>query len=244
MAYNGTGNKIVAIVPARGGSKGIPKKNLVPLKGKPLIAYAIEVGLACKEVDRVIVSTDDPEIARIASDFGGEVPFIRPENIAQDDTPDKPVFLHLIEWLKENEKFEFDYLVNLRCTTPLKQVEHIKKAIRLIKNEDCDSVRTVDKIAGKYHPYWIFKTDRQGFGTPFIDRVDLTTYYQRQLLPPAYSINALVDVMKTEVLLGHDYTYGTRIKLLETDPIYSLDIDSIKDLLVCEAIMEKINELV
>ena len=234
----------VAIVPARGGSKGIPKKNLATLKGKPLIAYAIEVGLACKDVNRVIVSTDDPEIARISLEMGAEVPFLRPKDIAQDDTPDKPVFMHLIEWLRENEKFEFDFLVNLRCTTPLKKVEHITEAIRLINDEDCDAVRTVDRISGKYHPYWIFKTDKQGFGIPFIGGIDLTKYYQLQLLPPAYSINALVDVMKTEVLLGHDYTYGTRIRLLETDPIYSLDIDSTEDLLICESIMEKINELV
>ena len=213
------------------------------LRGKPLINYAIDAGLACDEINRVIVSTDDHDIARVALDLGAEVPFIRPAELAQDDTPDKPVFMHLIDWLKENESYEFDYLVNLRCTTPLKQMAHIKEAIRLIKTKDCDAVRTVEKISGKYHPYWIFKLDAQGFGTSFVEGIDTKTYYQRQLLPPAYSINALVDVMKTEVLSNQDNTYGTRIRLLETDPVYSLDIDSKKDLLICESIMERINEL-
>ena len=102
--------KTVAIVPARGGSKGILRKNLVNLNGKPLIAYAIEAGLTCKEVDRVIVSTDDPEIAKVALKYGAEVPFRRPQELAQDDTPDRPVFLHLIEWLKETQGYNFEYL--------------------------------------------------------------------------------------------------------------------------------------
>jgi|TARA_B100000315_G_scaffold165189_1_gene153832 CMP-N-acetylneuraminic acid synthetase len=236
--------KTVAIVPARGGSKGILRKNLVNLNGKPLIAYAIEAGLTCKEVDRVIVSTDDPEIAKVALKYGAEVPFRRPQELAQDDTPDRPVFLHLIEWLKETQGYNFEYLVNLRCTTPLKRVEHVQEAIRIIRSEDCDSVRAASKINAKYHPYWTFKTDEYGYAETFIKDINMTKYHQRQCLPIAYSINALVDVMKTDIIRKYEYPYGKRIKFLEIDPVYALDIDSEIDLMICEKIMENLDELV
>ena len=132
--------RTVAIIPARGGSKGIPKKNLTALRTKPLLVYAIEVGLESKEIDRVILSTDEPEIAEVGIKYGAEVPFLRPAELAQDDTPDRPVFIHLIEWLRNNEGYVFDCLINLRCTTPLKKVEHIRQALHLMNTEDCSSV--------------------------------------------------------------------------------------------------------
>jgi CMP-N,N'-diacetyllegionaminic acid synthase len=238
------GKRAVAVIPARGGSKSIPYKNLALLQGKPLLAYAIEVGLACPEIDRVIVSTDDPEIAETGRRYGAEVPFLRPAEYARDDTPDRPVFLHLIEWLRDTEGYEFGYLVNLRCTSPLKKPEHASAAIRMLQEGGCDSVRTVDRIQGKHHPYWTLKQNEEGFGVSFIDGVDRRKYHQRQLLPPAYSINALVDVMKVETVLQCDNLYGDRMRLLETDALYSLDIDTPKDLLLCEALMEKFNGMV
>jgi len=228
----------VAIVMARGGSKGIPKKNLALLCGKPLIQYAVESGLQCPEIDRTIVSTDSQEIADVARKCGAEVPFLRPVELAQSDTPDKPVMVHLIKWLKENEGYEFDYLVNLRCTTPLRQPFHISEAIKTITSCECDSLRTVDRIQGKHHPYWMLKLNEAGFSAPFIDGISTSKYHQRQLLPPAYSINALVDIIKVKTILESETLYGNGMKLLETDPIYSIDIDSEKDLLLCAAAME------
>lgn len=236
--------RTVAVVPARGGSKGIPKKNLALLKGRPLLAYAVEVGLNCREIDRVIVSTDDPEIAGMALALGAEVPFLRPPELARDDTPDRPVFIHCINWLKERDGYEFDYLVNLRCTTPLKRPEHVRAALELIRKENCDSVRTVDLVRGKHHPYWTLKNGKTGYGIPFVDGVEIARYHQRQLLPPAYSINALVDVMRVSSLVTCENLYGDRMKLLETDPLFSVDIDTPKDLVLCEAIMERLHELV
>jgi len=232
--------KFVGIVMARGGSKGIPKKNLSILHGKPLIQYAIESGLNCNEIDRVIVSTDSLEIAKVAQKCGAEVPFIRPSELAQSDTPDKPVMLHLINWLSENEKYQFDYLVNLRCTTPLRQPFHVSQAINIVKECACDSLRTVDRIQGKYHPYWMLKLDKNGFATPFIDGISTDKYHQRQLLPPAYSINALVDIIKVKTILESDSLYGQNMKILETDPIYSIDIDTEKDIILCETMMERL----
>lgn len=234
----------VAIIPARGGSKSIPRKNLALLGGRPLISWAIAVGLACPEIDRVIVSTDDSEIAEVAREHGAEVPFLRPVELAQDDTPDAPVFIHLLRWLDEHEGYRPDALVNLRCTTPLKRVEHVSAALGLLFASGCDSVRTMDRIQGKHHPYWMFKQDAQGFATTFIDGLDLKKYHRRQLLPPAWSINALVDAMTVRAVLGPRPPYGECMRLLETDPLYSIDIDTPKDLLVCQALLEKLNELV
>jgi CMP-N-acetylneuraminic acid synthetase len=230
--------KIVAIVMARGGSKGIPRKNLALLCGKPLLSYAIESGLKCPEIDRVIVSTDDMEIAEAGKRLGAEVPFMRPSEIAQADTADRPVMVHLINWLKENEGYEFDYLVNLRCTTPLKKPSQVSEAIKAAIESGCDSLRTVERIQGKHHPYWMYKADADGIASSFIDGIDVAKYHQRQLLPPAYSVNGLIDVIKVSIVLAGGPLYGKKMKLLETDPLCSIDIDTPKDLAVCEAIME------
>lgn len=235
----------VAVIPARGGSKSIPRKNLADLGGRPLLAHAIAGGLACPEVDRVIVSTDDPEIAEAGRAWGAEAPFLRPAVLAVDDTPDLPVFRHLLDWLRENEGFACDLLVNLRCTTPLRRPEHIGQAVRaLAAAPQAESLRTVDRIQGKHHPYWMFAKNEQGFAAPFVAGVNTQRdYYRRQLLPPAWSINALVDVMRAPVVLSNAGPYGERMMLLETDPIFSIDIDSPKDLIVCRALWEKLDEL-
>lgn len=229
---------------ARGGSKGIPKKNLATLCGKPLIQHAIESGLNCPDIKRVIVSTDSQEIADVAKKCGAEVPFMRPSEISQSETPDRPVMLHLIKWLKENEGYEFNLLVNLRCTTPLRKAYQVSDAIRAMVSCDCDSLRTVDKIQGKHHPYWMFRADADGFALPFIDGINVAKYHQRQLLPPAFSLNGLIDVIKVETVLADGPLYGKRMKIMETDPLCSIDIDTPKDLIICNAIMEKFNELV
>ncbi|RPI79170.1 MAG: acylneuraminate cytidylyltransferase family protein [Desulfobacteraceae bacterium] len=236
--------KSIGIIPARGGSKGIKKKNLALLKGKPLIEYAIRAGLKCTALDRVIVSTDDPEIADIARNLGAEVPFMRPEALAQDSTPDRPVFLHCVDWLAQNEGYHFDAFVNLRCTTPLKKAEHIEAALQMLEQQECDSVRSVDRIHGKHHPYWVLKADAQGYGVSFIEGIDRRQYHQRQLLPPAFAINAVVDAVKVITLLKYENLYGEKMGLLEIDPIFAIDIDQEKDLILCEAVMEKMDELV
>ena len=110
----------VAIIPARGGSKGLPRKNILPLAGKPLIAYSIEYSLNCSQIQRTLVSTDDPEIAEVARRYGAEVPFMRPTELAQDDTMDFPVFLNALEWLRAEEGSLPDLIVHLRPTTPLR----------------------------------------------------------------------------------------------------------------------------
>lgn len=232
-------NKTVAIILARGGSKGVPRKNIRDLFGKPLIAYAIEPGLKAQTVDRVIVSTDDEEIAEIAKSYGAEVPFMRPAEIAQDGTADQPVYRHLVEWLQENEGYIFDYLVNLRCTTPLKTPEMIDDAVNLLKAGDCDSVRTANLVRGEEHPYWMFKKGADGVAESFVDGIKLENYHQRQLLPPCYALNFLVDAMRVDVVMNSSYPCGTKVKLLEIeDVLRTLDIDTEEDLVICQALLE------
>ncbi len=136
--------EMLALIPARGGSKSIPRKNIRPFAGHPLIAYSIAAGLAAELVTRVIVSTDDEEIAAVARRYGAEAPFLRPAELAQDHTPDLPVFQHALEWLAEHEGYQPEIVVQLRPTSPFRRVAHIDQAMyRLLEQPEADSVRTV-----------------------------------------------------------------------------------------------------
>ncbi len=136
--------EVLAIIPARGGSKGIPRKNIKPFAGYPLIAYSIEAGLRAGLVTRVIVSTDDEEIAAVARQYGAQVPFLRPPELAQDDTRDLPVFQQALSWLEEFEDYKAEFVVQLRPTSPIRPRHCVDDAIRiLLEHPDADSVRGV-----------------------------------------------------------------------------------------------------
>ena len=133
---------ILALIPARGGSKGIPRKNLVPLLGKPFIAYSIEQALASAWITRTVVSTDDAEIAAAARQFGAETPFMRPAEFAQDHSLDLEVFQHALRWLKKEEGYTCDLVVHLRPTGPVRRVEVIDEAIELmLAHPEADALR-------------------------------------------------------------------------------------------------------
>jgi len=225
---------IIAIIPARGKSKGIPKKNITPFAGKPLIAYTIETAFQSELLDRVIVSTDDAEIASVATQYGAEV-LMRPAALAQDDTPDLPVFQHALQTLRETEGYTADIVVNLRPTCPLRNVHDINLAITKMLETDCDSVRTVTRA--KDHPYWMmkFKGDQL---LPFLDDIDIQKYYRRQLLPDAYILNGGVDVMKAAIIETHTNLYGTHIKGVLMPAERSVDIDTVVDVKIAEALLK------
>jgi CMP-N,N'-diacetyllegionaminic acid synthase len=229
----------VAIIPARSGSKRVAGKNIKKLCGKPLIAYSIEAGLQSKSIDRVIVSTDSEEIAKIATSCGAEVPFLRPKNLASDDTPDRPVFLHLIDWLKNEENYIFDNLVILRPTTPFKTANLIDEVLEEFgKDLKFSSIRTVTKVAGVFHPYWMYKKE-EGFLKPFTSEGDISKYYQSQLLPECFRINGVVDVVRTETILNSNNFYGDEVGCYEIEEVQSLDIDTEFDFEMCEFVMKK-----
>ncbi len=175
--------KNIALIPARGGSKTIIKKNIKPLNGLPLIGYTIEAALKTPQINRIIVSTEDEEIAAVAKELGAEVPFKRPLKLAQDDTPDRPVILHTLEWLKANENIEPELLIFLRPTSPFKTPQIINDCLNRIKNnKQLTSLRTVTKAEGTEHPYWMFKNEDNRL-KPFIENIEISKYYRRQLLP-------------------------------------------------------------
>ncbi len=165
--------EVLAVVPARGGSKGIKRKNLVDFVGKPLVAYSIEHALACSSITRTIVSTDDEEIARVSGALGAEVPFMRPRELAEDHVLDLPVFIHALEFLAKKENYSPDIVVHLRPTTPYRKPEWIDEAVALlIHHPEAHSVRSVS-IPEK-HPYRMFTINSEGYLEPIMKHMKET----------------------------------------------------------------------
>lgn len=227
---------ILAIIPARGGSKGLPRKNVRLLAGKPLIAYAIEIGLNSPSVNRLIVSTEDEEIADVARRLGAEVPFLRPKDLADDDAPDQPVFRHTLEWLEENENYSSNFILNLRPTTPFKTVADVEAVIDRWKETECDCVRTVTKTEGKYHPYWMIKVEGDKAGS-FVKNIDMKKYHQRQLLPEAYYVNGVVDGFTRARVLRDEPLYGGDMRIVCIPQERAVDIDTELDFRFCEYLL-------
>ena len=220
--------KIIGIIPARGGSKGIPKKNLNKIGEKSLLELAIECSHKSNALNRLILSTDNEEIANVGRSFGAEVPFIRPAELADDDTPDFQVFLHTIKWLKHQEKYEVDFAVWLRPTSPLREANDISQAIKLIRDTGADSVRSVCKV--EHHPYWMKTIDENFTLNPIIAGSDESKYYRRQLLPDIFRLNGAVEVINVNSALKHNQLYGEDIRGYVMPVSRSLDIDTYEDL--------------
>jgi N-acylneuraminate cytidylyltransferase len=222
--------RIVTIIPARGGSKGIKKKNISLLNGKPLLSYAIEYSLKCPLVKRTIVSTDDLEIADIAKKYGADVPFIRPAEYAQDGTPDYPVFKHAADWLEKYEHKMFDIFVLLRPTSPLRPEGLIEKGHRLLKKyPDANSVRTVALC--RQHPYRMFKI-KGDFIVPVLNDSIFEPYnIPRQKLPDVYFQTGDLEMTRRKTLLEENSISGKNVLPLIISAADMIDIDEQKDLL-------------
>lgn len=225
------------LIPARGGSKGVPRKNLRLVAGLPLIGYSIRAALEASRLDRVVVSTDDEEIARIAVELGAEVPFLRPAHLATDAAADQPVFAHFVDWLAQHGEHP-DALVQLRPTTPLKSGALIDAAIGMLEGRpNLSSVRSVTAVEGAFHPYWMFRIDEDAL-RPFVEGVDLSVYFRRQLLPPCYRLNGVVDVFRTRNL-REGGMWGPRIGPLVVPESVALDIDTETDFAWLEFLLQR-----
>jgi len=214
--------KILAIIPARGGSKRVPKKNIKILAGKPLIAYSIEHAKLSKYINRTIVSTDDDEIAKIAKKFGAELPFLRPKELAGDYVKDFPVFEHALNWLSENESYKPDIVVQLRPTSPLREVEDVDGAIELLmRNPDTDSVRTVIEPASS--PYKMYKIDADGFLEKFIDLhgEEESNNLPDQKLPKVYRHIGTADVIWAKTIFDKKEMSGGKMLPYVVEKAYS-----------------------
>lgn len=201
--------EVLALIPARGGSKSIPRKNLVPLLGKPLIGWAIEVALAAQLVSRVIVSTDDEEIAGVALEYGAEVPFMRPAEISGDLALDVEFHRHALVWLSEKENYEPKLVVNLRPTSPSRRPETIDDAIEeFLRHPEADSLRSVHLASET--PYKMWLRDGRGYLKPIVTLADVREPYNqpRQSLPLVYWQDGYVDITKPEVILEKNSTTG------------------------------------
>jgi YrbI family 3-deoxy-D-manno-octulosonate 8-phosphate phosphatase len=224
-----TGSGVVAIVPARGGSKSIPRKNVKLLGGVPLIAYSVEAGLTSRLVERVIVSTDDDEIAAVARRWGAEVPFMRPSSLADDMTPDLPVFQHALAWLEEHDGYRPEIVVQLRPTTPLRPPELVDAAIEmLVADAAADSVRGV--VPSGQNPYKMWRLQPDGAITPLLGAPGGEDYNRpRQELPPTYWQTGHVDAIRSATIRERGSMTGLRVRGLVVDGAYTCDIDSEAD---------------
>jgi YrbI family 3-deoxy-D-manno-octulosonate 8-phosphate phosphatase len=221
---------ILALIPARGGSKSIPHKNIHPLAGFPLIAYSIAAAKQSKLVTRTIVSTDDDEIAYIAREFGAETPFMRPTEFAQDNTLDYPVFTHALTWLKEHEGYQPDILVQLRPTSPLRPPDCVDQAVQiLLDHSKADSVRGV--IPSGQNPFKMWKVSDQGRMTPLLSLSGVSEPYNspRQVLPQTYWQTGHIDAIRLSTIINKHSLSGDIIYPLQIDPRYAIDIDTLRD---------------
>lgn len=222
--------EILALIPARGGSKSIPRKNIKLLAGHPLVAYSIAAALHSKLVTRTIVSTDDEEIARVVRQYGAETPFLRPAEYAMDNTTDLPVFTHALGWLKENEAYQPDVVVQLRPTSPIRPLGCIDQAVQvLVDHPEADSVRGV--IPSGQNPYKMWLIDDRGRMVPLLELPSITEPFNapRQALPQTYWQTGHIDAVRYSTIVSKSSLSGSVIYPLFIDQRYAIDIDTLLD---------------
>ena len=234
---------VLAVVPARGGSKGLPRKNILHLHGHPLLAYAIAAGKQAHGVSRTICSTDDLEIQKHAQAYGAEVPFLRPSSLALDASPDLPLFLHALQWFDEHQNWKPEIVVHLRPTSPIRFSGQVDTAIELLVNHpEATSVRAV--CPSPCTPYKMWRPGAQGnevlaFMEPLLDLPGITEPFNhpRQELPVVWWQTGGLDVIRVSTILKGSMT-GKNVLPLITDQSYAVDIDGELGFQVAEALMQ------
>jgi CMP-N,N'-diacetyllegionaminic acid synthase len=223
---------VLGVVTARAGSKGIPGKNTRPLAGKPLIAYTVECALASGVFDRLILSTDDEEAARIARELGCEVPFIRPAELSADDTPHLPVMQHAVAWMRDKQGYEADWVMILMPTSPLRQPSHIVESVALALRSGADSVVSVDEIPAHFNPMRAVTIDQDGWARLLVgDRPVKRRPVRRQDVPKAWVFNGAIYLFRGSLLTLHDEPslYGDRVAAYVMPAPYGSNIDDPED---------------
>lgn len=228
--------RILAVIPVRGGSKGVPGKNIKLLGGKPLLAYTSELALQSKQLTEVIVSTEDEPIGEVAKSLGVQVPFMRPMALAQDDTPTIDVLIHALEWYK-NQTIFFDAVCLLQVTSPIRTLEFLDKAIEKFMASDCDSLVSVQKVPHEYNPHWTFEVNAEGNLKIATGEAEIIP--RRQELPTAYHRDGSIYITKTDVLLKEHSLYGKSTAFIESDPDFYVNIDTMEDWEKAEEMIQK-----
>lgn len=221
------GKSVLAIIPARGGSKGVSRKNIRMVAGKPLIAWTIEEAKKSQYIDRLILSSDDSEIIEVARQWGCEVPFVRPACLAQDDTPGIAPVIHAIETLSE----KYDLVVLLQATSPLRTVEDIDGCI--LQLMQLEAKACVSVVEPHKSPYWMYQFDENNRLVPLLEQ----GYMRRQDLPKIYALNGAVYAAESGWLRAAKSFTGPETIGFIMSQEHSLDVDSEQDLVFCEAML-------
>jgi len=228
---------ILALIPARGGSKGIPGKNLRKIGGLTLVEWSVRHAQRAKAVDRIIVSTDSDEIAGVARAAGAEVPFLRPPDLAGDNVLDYPVFLHALKWLESKGDTVPEIVVHLRPTAPYREDGWIDAAVATLRNTpSADAVRSVSEVT--QHPYRVFELDPEGLLSPvMLHRHPTPALLRRQDLPRMFYYNCVIDVTWSRTILEKQSMTGDRLApwIMPADDV--VDIDTPRDLAFAEWFM-------
>jgi CMP-N,N'-diacetyllegionaminic acid synthase len=228
--------QVLAVIPARGGSKGIPKKNSQVVGGKPLIAHTIHQATAAGLLDRVVVSTDDQRLAELGEQFGAEVPFLRPAELATDKISIYPVLKHTIDWLKDSDGYRPEYVMLLQPTSPLRTAEDIDNVIKMAIDKDADGVVSVTE--NHNHPYWSKRVSADGILLDFLDQSPRPN--RRQDLPSAYVLNGAIYLAKRHILVEQETFQTNRTFAYIMPPERSLDIDTPWDLHLADLILNEV----
>lgn len=223
--------KVLGIITARGGSKGVPGKNLKLLAGKPLLAYTIDAASHCAALDRVILSTEDEAIAAAGRAMGCEVPFTRPAELSRDDTPHLPVVQHAAAWMRDQVRYEFDAVMILQPTSPLRTSTDIAAAVALLESTGADSVLSVSEVPAHSHPSRTLRLNESDeaalfvTGEPVRKRIN-----RRQDMPDAWVMNGAIYACRTEVLFAPEPSlYGDRVVAYRMPHERAVSIDDMDD---------------
>lgn len=227
--------KILGLIPARGGSKGIPGKNIKPLGVKPLLQYTSEAAEASKLLTKVILSTDDEEIFKTAKKIGLKVPFLRPEELARDNTPSLDVILHALNFFEEKGE-RFDAVCLLQPTTPFRKAGLIDRAITKFLEGDYDSLVTVREVPADFNPHWVFEEEENGLK---IATGESEIISRRQDLPKAYHRDGAIYLTKTKVLRDQRSLYGKKIGFIDTTGSAYVNIDNPSDWEAAEQLLKQ-----
>lgn len=226
--------RVLGLIPARGGSKGVRRKNIKLLGGKPLLAYTAEAALAAKRLARTILSTEDEEIAAVGRSCGIEVPFLRPAELAQDHTPTLPVVQHALRWLEEHGD-RFDAICLLQPTSPLRRAVDIDACIELFERSVADAVVAVLPVPAEYNPHWVYFRDKDGWLC--LSTGDEAPIPRRQDLPPAFHREGSIYVSRRDLVMKHNCLYGQHLIGYQIEPQRSVNIDTEEDWARAESLL-------
>lgn len=218
--------KILAVIPVRGGSKGVPGKNIKLLGNKPLIQYTLEAARQSELLTQVVVSTDSEEISSCVKSLGNEVPFMRPASLALDTTPTLPVIQHALQFY-ETQGLHFDAACILQATTPFRVPGFIDKAITRFIESQCDALISVLPVPAEYNPHWVFEPQHGGLLK--VATGDSTIISRRQELPKAFYRDGCIYITKRDVIMNRHSLYGETLSYIESDPIWHVNIDTQED---------------